>query len=541
MTRLLFGTLIGLCCAAFAAAQDAGISGERIRAHVKFLSSDLLEGRGVGARGGALATEYIASQFAVAGAKPAGDNGTYFQKVPLVGVRTEAGAELSAAAGGKTLSFRWADEFVATSDLQKPETRFEADVVFVGHGIVAREYDWNDYKEADVRGKIVALFTNEPASEDPKFFAGRALTYYGRWTYKYEQALRQGALGCIIIHTTPTAGYGWEVVRNSWGGEQPFVKLAPGAPALAIAGWMTQEAGERLLAMAGHSVGELLKASDSRDFRPIPLGIRMRGMLPSRIRELETRNVAAVVPGSDPKLKSEAVIFTAHWDHLGVGMPVNGDPIYNGAIDNATGCGVLIELARAWAALPEKPRRSAVFLSVTAEEGGLRGSEFYGTHPLFPPGKTAVDLNYDAIFPFGRTRDVVVSGAERTTLWPVVQQIARRMNLVIKPDPRPEQGSYYRSDHFSLARVGIPAFTIGEGSEFLGRPADYGREVFEEYNSKHYHRPSDEYHEDWDFSGLEEMARFGFLIGLEAANQDRLPSWRPGDEFLAAREKSGVR
>jgi Zn-dependent M28 family amino/carboxypeptidase len=541
MTRLLFGTLIGLCCAAFAAAQEAGISGERIRAHVKFLSSDLLEGRGVGARGGALATEYIASQFAVAGAKPAGDNGTYFQKVPLVGVRTEAGAELSAAAGGKTLSFRWADEFVATSDLQKPETRFEADVVFVGHGIVAREYDWNDYKDADVRGKIVALFTNEPASEDPKFFAGRALTYYGRWTYKYEQALRQGALGCIIIHTTPTAGYGWEVVRNSWGGEQPFVKLAPGAPALAIAGWMTQEAGERLLAMAGHSVGELLKASDSRDFRPIPLGIRMRGMLPSRIRELETRNVAAVVPGSDPKLKSEAVIFTAHWDHLGVGMPVNGDPIYNGAIDNATGCGVLIELARAWAALPEKPRRSAVFLSVTAEEGGLRGSEFYGTHPLFPPGKTAVDLNYDAIFPFGRTRDVVVSGAERTTLWPVVQQIARRMNLVIKPDPRPEQGSYYRSDHFSLARVGIPAFTIGEGSEFLGRPADYGREVFEEYNSKHYHRPSDEYHEDWDFSGLEEMARFGFLIGLEAANQDRLPSWRPGDEFLAAREKSGVR
>ena len=541
MTKLLFGTFLGLSCAAVAAAQDSGISGERIRAHVKFLASDLLEGRGVGARGGDLATEYIASQFAVAGAKPAGDNGTYYQKVPLVGVRTETGAELSAVAAGKTLPFRWAEEFVATSQLQKPETRFEADAVFVGHGIVAPEYNWNDYKDVDVRGKIVVLFTNEPTSEDPKFFAGRALTYYGRWTYKYEQAMRQGALGCIIIHTTPTAGYGWEVVRNSWGSEQPFVKLAPGESALALVGWVTQDAGDKLLGMAGRSIGELLKASESREFRPIPLGIRIHAMLSSRIRELETRNVAAVVPGSDPKLKSETVIFTAHWDHLGVGLPVNGDPIYNGAIDNATGCAVLIELARAWAALPEKPRRSAVFLSVTAEEGGLRGSEFYGTHPVFPAGKTAVDLNYDALFPNGRTRDVIVGGAERTTLWPVVQQIAQRMGLAIKPDPRPEQGSYYRSDHFSLARVGIPAFTIGEGSEFVGRPADYGKQIFDEYNSKHYHQPSDEYHEDWDFSGLEQMARFGFLIGVEAANQDQLPSWQQGDEFLAARENSGVR
>ena len=541
MTKLLFCTFLGLSCAAVAAPPDGGISGERIRAHVKFLASDLLEGRGVGARGGDLAAEYIASQFAVAGAKPAGDNGTYYQKVPLVGVRTETGAELSAVAAGKTLPFRWAEEFVATSQLQKPETRFEADAVFVGHGIVAPEYNWNDYKDVDVRGKVVVLFTNEPTSEDPKFFAGRALTYYGRWTYKYEQALRQGALGCIIIHTTPTAGYGWEVVRNSWGGEQPFMKLAPGESALALAGWVTQDAGDKLLGMAGRSVSELLKASESRDFRPIPLGIRIHAMLPSRIRELETRNVAAVVPGSDAKLKSEAVIFTAHWDHLGVGLPVNGDPIYNGAIDNATGCGVLIELARAWAALPEKPRRSAIFLSVTAEEGGLRGSEFYGTHPVIPAGKTAVDLNYDALFPNGRTRDVIVGGAERTTLWPVVQQIAQRMGLVIKPDPRPEQGSYYRSDHFSLARVGIPAFTIGEGSEFLGKPADYGKQIFDEYNSKHYHQPSDEYREDWDFSGLEQMARFGFLIGLEAANQDQLPTWQPGDEFLAAREKSGVR
>jgi len=533
-------TLLAFAFAAICTAQSGGLSGENIRTHVKFLSSDLLEGRGVGARGGAVATEYIASQFAVVGAKPARDNGTYFQKVPLVGVRTDTGAELAAVAGDKTLPFRWSDDFVATSHLQKPDSRFDADAVFVGHGIVAPEYNWNDYKDADVHGKIVVLFTNEPSSDDPQFFAGRALTYYGRWTYKYEQALRQGALGCIIIHTTPTAGYGWEVVRSSWGREQPFVKLAPGEPALALAGWVTQDAGDKLLAMAGHTVAELLKASESRDFRPIPLGIRIRGVLPSAIRELDTRNVAAVVPGSDPTLKSEAVIFTAHWDHLGIGAPVNGDAIYNGAIDNATGCGILLELARVWAALPQKPRRSALFLSVTAEEGGLRGSEFYGAHPIFPAGKTAVDLNYDALLPYGRTRDVVVAGAERTTLWPVVQHIARRMNLIIQPDPRPEQGSYYRSDHFSLARVGIPAFSISEGTGFLGKPADYGRRIFEEYNSKHYHQPSDEYREDWDFSGLEQMARFGFLIGLEAANQDRLPTWNPGDEFLAAREKSGV-
>ena len=521
--------------AVLGAAQTDGISGERIRPHVKFLSSDLLEGRGVGVRGGDLATLYIATQFALAGAQPAGDDGTYFQKVPLVGVRTTEGAQLSAIGAGKTLSFRWSDDFVGSSQTQQPMTRFDAQAVFVGHGIVAPEYNWDDYEDADVRGKIVVLFTNEPASNDPKFFGGRALTYYGRWTYKYEEALRKGALGCIIVHTTPTAGYGWGVVRNSWGREQPFVKLAPGEPALSLAGWITRDAGEKLLAMAGHTVDELLAASESRGFRPIPLGVRIRGVLPAALRELDTRNVAAAIPGSDPKLKSEAVIFTAHWDHLGIGEPVNGDAIYNGAVDNATGCGILLELARAWAALPEKPRRSALFLSVTAEEGGLRGSEYYASHSIFAARKTAVDLNYDAILPYGRTRDVVVTGAERTTLWPLVQQIARRMDMVIKPDPRPEQGSYFRSDHFSLAHVGIPAFSIEQGTDYLGKPADYGTRLFEEYNSKHYHQPSDEYHVDWDFSGLEQVARFGFLIGIEAANQDQLPGWQPGDAFSSGR------
>jgi Zn-dependent M28 family amino/carboxypeptidase len=519
--------------------QGADISGQRIRYHVKFLASDLLEGRGVGVRGGDLATEYIATQFALAGLKPAGDHGTFFQHVPLIGTEViGAQAKLSAEGGGKQISFRWEDDFVGATQNQQTATTFDAEAIFVGHGIVAPEFQWNDYKDADVKGKVVVLFTNEPTSDDPKFFGGKALTYYGRWTYKYEEAVRHGALACIILHTTPTAGYGWDVVRSSWGREQPFVKLAPGEPSLALAGWVTREAGDKLLGMAGKSIDEMLKAAESRDFRPIPLGVRIRASLPSKVGEIESRNVAGIVEGSDPKLKNEFVIFTAHWDHLGVGKPVNGDAIYNGAVDNATGCGVLVELARAWAALPQKPRRSALFLSVTAEEGGLRGSEYYAAHPLFPPGKTAVDINYDALYPFGRTQDVSVGGAERTTFYPVIQSVARRVNLTIKPEAHPEQGHYYRSDHFSLAKAGIPAFSISMGNEFTGKPAGYGEKIFEEYNDQHYHQPSDEYRDDWDFSGMEQMGTFGFLLGLEAANEDRLPTWNPGDEFLAARKKS---
>ena len=533
--------LIGIGALACLQAQHPDISADRIRAHVKFLSSDLLEGRGPGTRGGDLATEYIATQFALSGLKPAGDGGTFFQQVPLIGIETERSAQLSASKGGETLEFKWESEFVGVNEKLTAQDRFEAEAVFVGHGIVAPEYQWNDFKDVDVRGKVIVLFTNEPDSNDPKFFGGRALTYYGRWTYKYEEATRKGAVGAIIIHTTPTAGYGWEVVRSSWSREQPYVKLAPGEAALSLAGWVSKEAGEKLLALAGHHVDELLKAADSRDFRPIPLGVRIRGNLPTKVRDIQTRNVAGMVEGSDPKLKSEVVIYSAHWDHLGIGTPVNGDAIYNGAVDNGTGCGILIELAHAWASQANKPRRSALFLAVTAEEGGLRGSEYYATHPEIAAGKTAVAINYDGLFPFGRTRDVVANGAERTTAWPVVEAIARQMELTINPDPRPEQGAYYRSDHFSFAHAGIPAFSVEEGDDFIGKPKGFGAKAFEEYNEQHYHQPSDEFQESWDFSGLAEMARFGFAIGTEVANQNGLPTWRAGDEFLPAREKSGVK
>jgi Zn-dependent M28 family amino/carboxypeptidase len=512
-------------------AQDSSISVQRIREHTRFLSSDLLEGRGVGQRGGEIAAEYIATQLALAGAKPAGDQGTYYQKVPLVGVETTADATLSGAVWGKGVDLKWGDEFVGVSPLERPDVRFEGEAVFIGHGITAPEYKWDDYKGVDVTNKVVVLFTGEPPSNDPKFFEGRALTYYGRWTYKYEEALRHGARAAIIIHTTRTASYGWDVVRNSWGRETPFVKLAPNEKALSMQGWISKEAGDKLLALANHSVDELLAASEKPDFKPISLGIQIRCHLPSKVREIQSRNVAAIIPGSDPKLKDEAVIFSAHWDHLGIGTAVNGDNIYTGAIDNATGCAILLELARVWGSLPQKPKRSALFLAVTAEEGGLRGSEYYARHPLIPPARTAIALNYDALYPWGKAKDMVLTGAERTTAFPMAQQIAKRLGLEIAPDAAPEAGHYFRSDHFSFAHAGIPAFSIGAATEFAGKPAGWGKKMYEEYNEKHYHQPSDEFQADWDFTALQQAAEFGFLLGMDAANQAKLVDWRPGDQF----------
>jgi Zn-dependent M28 family amino/carboxypeptidase len=331
------------------------------------------------------------------------------------------------------------------------------------------------------------------------------------------------------------------VVRNSWGRENSYLRAEAGQPPLAFAGWVTEEAGGRILALAGHTVPELLAAANSRSFHPIPLGVHFRGRLNSKIRDEDTRNVVAIISGSDPQLKSEAVIFSAHWDHLGIGPAVNGDSIYNGAVDNGTGCGMLLEMARAWAALEQKPRRSALFISFTAEEAGLRGSEYYVSHPVIPDSKTAAAFNVDAVYPYGRTRDIVVTGAERTTLWPLVEDTARRFNYVIKPEAEPERGHFFRSDHFSFARAGVPSFSIGEGDDVLGKPAGYGLAMIHEYDDKNYHQPSDEFHDDWDFSGLEQLTRFTVALGIDTANLDRLPTWNKGDEFLKAREQSGVR
>ena len=494
-------------------AQD--VSGERIRAHVRFLASDLLEGRGVGVRGGELATEYLAAQLAIAGAKPAGVNGTWFQPVPLVGVLTQPGSQLHA---GK-LEFNMLTEFVGSALTQTPEQTIDADAVFVGHGITAPEFGWDDYAGIDVKGKVVVLFTNEPASDDPAFFGGRALTYYGRWTYKYEQALRRGAAAALILHTPATAGYGWEVVRNSWGREDFAVKRA--GEALEFAGWLSQEAAEKLALAAGKPLPELLRLADTRGFKAFPLGLKIGGKIQSKIRDIGTRNVAGVVRGSDASVAGETVIYSAHWDHLGSTPSPSGDGIYNGAVDNATGCAMLLEMARAWAEAKVKPRRSATFIFMAAEESGLRGAEYYVSKPLTPLAKTSLVLNFDSFYPFGRLKDVVLTGAERTTFWPRIQEIARRFDLTIAADARPEQGSFFRSDHFPFAKAGTPAFSVNGGATFLANEAA-GAAKLKEYGARNYHQPSDEYQDDWDFSNMEYLSRFGVALGTEAANADQL-------------------
>jgi Zn-dependent M28 family amino/carboxypeptidase len=511
-------------------AQDLHVSGNKLREHVKYLSSDRLEGRGVGTNGEKLATEYLAAQLKTAGVEPAGDNGTYFQRVPLVGTTTLPSATL--AFGGTSLKF--AADYVGTALSQKEQNNFDAEAVFVGHGISAPEFGWDDYKGQDVHGKVLVFFTNEPPSNDPKFFGGPALTYYGRWTYKFEEAARRGAVAALIIHTTPTAGYGWGVVRSSWSGENPQLALNPGQSGLKLAAWLSEDAARKLITNTGKSPDQLLAMANQKSFHPIPLGVHIAGHIPVKLRRIASRNVVGRVEGT---AKSQAVLFTAHWDHFGIGEPVDGDKIYNGAVDNATGCAMVLEMARAWAAMPRKPRRSALFLFVTAEEAGLLGSRYYGEHPVVSPSQTAVDLNYDAFYPFGKTSDVSVTGAERTTLWPLVQQTAKRFHLAIEPDAEPGQGHYYRSDHFSLARVGIPAFSISQGSHYIGKPAGFGKTVFEQYNTQHYHQPSDEYRDSWDFSGIAQMADFGLALGLEIANVPELPTWKAGDEFLRYRTK----
>jgi Zn-dependent M28 family amino/carboxypeptidase len=522
------------------AGQNLQISGEKIRAHVKYLASDELEGRGVGTRGEKLATEYIASQLKLEGLNPGGDDGTYYQGVPLVGVTTLPDATLAISGSNGTVPLSPVKDYVGTASSQQAQNDFDAEAVFVGHGISAPEFGWDDYKGEDLKGKVLVYFTNEPTSDDPHFFEGPALTYYGRWTYKFEEAKRRGAVAALIIHTTATAGYGWGVVSGSWSQERPQMKLESGERGLRLAAWLSQEAGAKLVASTGKSLDELLAMANQKSFRPIRLGVHVTGHIPVKLREIDSRNVIGRVDGADAQMKSQAVLFMAHWDHLGIGVPVHGDSIYNGAVDNATGCAMVLEIARVWAALPEKPKRSALFVFVTAEEAGLLGSEYYGRHPAVPAGETAAAINFDAFFPFGKTRDVSVTGAERTTLWPLVRRDARRMELEIKPDPQPGQGHFYRSDHFSLARVGIPAFSISAGTDYVGKPLDFGKTTFEDYNAKHYHQPSDEYHENWDFRNMEQMAGFGLTLGLDFANTPKLPTWNAGDEFLSSREKSGV-
>ena len=526
-------------CAYWPSAPEAQIEPGHIEAHVRFLSSDLFEGRGVGTRGEDLTVEYLATQLALAGAAPAGDGGTYFQRVPLVELRTQPGSVLRIA--GRDLERL--EEFVGNNERQTGRELIDAELVYVGHGIAAPEFDWDDYKGLDVEGKVLVLFTNEPPSEDDGFFGGRALTYYGRWTFKYEEAARRGALGVLIVHTDSTAGYPWDVVRNSWSGPQASVEVKEGEPKLALAGWLTSAAAERLFEASeptrGKSLDELLDMANQRDFKPIPLGVRAQADMRSSIVPFETVNVLGRIDGSDPARREEAVLYTAHWDHLGMQEAEEGvDGIYNGAVDNATGCAVLIEIAKAFGRARSSPARSILFAFVGAEESGLLGSAYYAANPTVEMGRTAVNLNYDGLYPFGATQDFSLPGHERTTLRGAVEALAAEFEVTLTPDANPEQGYYYRSDQFSLAKQGVPAFSLRTGMRLVGQTETEGEELVDHYRLRHYHQPSDEYQKDWDFTGIAELARFGHELGVRVAEQPALPTWNEGDEFLAARERS---
>ena len=540
--RFLLAAVVTCACVVaggYAAVRSARarLSAERIGAHVKFLSSDLLEGRGTGERGGDIAAEYIATQFALDGLAPAGDDGTYFQNVPMVGVRTQPETSFKLVPeNGEPVTLKNLDDFVASNETQTRTADFDAPIVFVGFGIKAPEYNWDDYKGADLKGKVALLFVAEPESDDPKFFKGKALTYYGRWTYKYEETARRGAVATLIIHRRDLASYGWEVVRNSMGVQRSFLKL-DGTPKLKSDSWVQWDVAKKIAAMGGQDLDKLYQEAQSRDFKPIELPVRLQGHVVSELHSFVSRNVVAELKGADAKLRDQAIVYSAHYDHLGIDASLSGDKIYNGAVDNATGCGILLELAHEWAALAAKPKRSILFASVTAEEQGLLGSEYFGKHLPMRASLISLDLNYDALAPIGEPQEVEVSGAERTTFYPEVEATAKQFGLAIRPDAHPEAGHYYRSDHFSMARVGIPAFSISEGMKFKGHDLAWGEGQADDYVEYHYHQPSDEFQASWDFTGLAEMARFGYELGMKAADQPAEVQWKPGDEFEAARKK----
>ncbi len=515
-----------------------------LAAHDQFLASDLLEGRGPGTRGDDLAMRYIAAQFESYGLQPAGDNGTYVQRVPLLGVTMDPEKTTFSFTkeGGPTIGpLKYLDDFVATDQSQTPSNAIDSDLMFVGHGVVAPEYRWDDYKGLDAHGKTLVMLVDDPPAntQEPDLFKGKARTYYGRWTYKYEIGTAKGAAGVILIHTDEAAGYPWSVVRNSWGAETSYVRLAPGQPALHAAAWVTHNVAADLFKAAGYDLDALTKAAASRDFKPVPLGFKLTGTISSRIRPFDTGNVVAKLEGSDPKLRDQAILYTAHHDHLGIGKPdARGDTIYNGAIDNASGCAILLEMARVWANTTPAPKRSIYFAAVAAEEQGLLGSAYLGQHPPIPAGHIALNLNYDAIQEFGRVRDVVMNGVERTTFDPVAQKITKAFGLTIIPDPAPEQGYYYRSDHFSLGKVGIPAFTIDPGNDVVGKGKEWGEKMWKDYNEHRYHQPSDEFNPTWDWSEGVEMAQLGYWLAWDAANAAAMPNWKAGDEFRSVRDRS---
>ena len=515
------------------------ISAERMLAHIRTLSSNEFQGRGPGTKGEDLTLAYLQKQFRNMDLAPGNPDGTYLQAVPLVGIRPDPGMVLTFSGHGRSMHLAFEKDFVAQTRRMVDSIHLDADMIFAGYGVQAPEYKWDDFKGVNVKGKVIVVLINDPPVADQRMFGGKAMTYYGRWTYKFEKAAELGAAGCLIVHETGPAGYPWEVVRDSWSGETfNLVSADRNMHRAAVEGWITHEQARALFGAAGLDFEALKKEAVSPDFHPVDLGMRAQLDIHNTLRTIESHNVIAKLTGSDPLLKNQYVIYSAHWDHFGIGPEVNGDKIYHGALDNASGTAALLAIARAYTRLKVPPRRTILFLSVTAEEQGLLGSEYYAEHPLYPVARTAADINMDGMNVWGKTRDITEIGEGKSTLDEVVAEAAREQGRTVRPDPEPEKGYYYRSDHFSFAKVGIPAFDPDAGIDFVGKPSGWGLKKRQEYTANDYHKPSDVIKPDWDLSGAVQDAQLYFLVGYKVANATKMPEWKPKAEFKEIREKS---
>jgi Zn-dependent M28 family amino/carboxypeptidase len=514
------------------------ITAQEIDAHLRFLSSDLLEGRAPATRGGQLAEQYIASELMAFGVKPGVGDTSYFQRVPIDVVKADPASIKVTASGKASANLRFTDDVVVWPGSATDASSAHGELVFVGYGARAPEYKWDDFKGTDVRGKILLVLVNDPPApaSEPALFGGKAMTYYGRWTYKYEEAERRGAAGMLIVHTTERAGYPWQVVVGSNSVEHRLLPRPANAPSpIGVRGWITDSAAAALLAQAGLNLADLRKRAESRDFRPVPTGITIDATMRNSVQHMSSNNVVGMVRGIDPNARDEYVAYSAHWDHLGIGPVVNGDSIYNGAADNASGVASILAIAHA-AAEGVKPRRSQLFVFVTAEESGLLGSAYFGEHPTVPASKIVAALNLDVVPLIGRFRDLNVMGDNKSSLGPAIAQLVKAEGIRLSPDAHPEQGHFYRSDHFSFAKVGIPSVSIGAGNDYVGRPAGWGVEQGNDYTAHRYHQPSDEYRADFDLSGATQIADIVYRFGLSLANARTVPTWNADAEFKALRE-----
>jgi Zn-dependent M28 family amino/carboxypeptidase len=519
-------------------AADSTITRAALEGPIRFLASDLLEGRGPATRGDQLARLYLQTELEGMGYKGAFAGGAWQQPFDIVGIHAQFPATWSFQGNSGRVELAWRNDFIAASGLQQQSVAVEnAELVFVGYGIQAPEFKWDDYKGMNLTGKILVMMNNDP-DWDPNLFAGKRRLYYGRWDYKYESAARQGAAGAIIIHTTPSAGYPWQVVQSSWGGEQ--FELPAGSEArLRVKAWATEEAARRLVKAGGFDLDQLRAAARSRDFKPVPLGVSTALSFTTKLARVQTANVGGLLAGSDPKLSAQVVVLSAHHDHFGIGEPdASGDRIYHGAVDNASGCAQVLAVARTFARLPERPRRSVLALFVAGEERGLLGSKYYAEHPTFAPGRIAANINVDGGNIFGRTRDATLISMGKSSLDAVAAEAAKSQGRTLKPDQFPDRGHYYRSDQFAFAKIGVPALFFDAGTDFGGRPAGWGRQQIEQWELKKYHQPSDKLDGTWKFDGMIEDTRLDMLSAWLIAQADAMPSWNPGDEFEAARQRA---